>query len=63
MKQLPINRLLYLVSLACAGGIVLNIMGTVRPGLSWDPREVQICSVVKARLERGSDITYQFPDQ
>ncbi|MEE9128016.1 MAG: hypothetical protein V3U11_12835 [Planctomycetota bacterium] len=37
MKQLPINRLLYLVSLACAGGIVLNIMGTVRPGLSWNP--------------------------
>jgi len=54
--KLPINPLLYLVSLACGAGIVVNIMGTVKPRIPWDPKEAQIRSGVKAAIERGGKV-------
>ncbi len=54
--KLPINPLFYLVSLVCAGGIVLNIMGTVKPENRWDPKEVEIRKRVKELVERGGKV-------
>ncbi|MHC4514415.1 MAG: hypothetical protein ACYTGW_21555 [Planctomycetota bacterium] len=56
--KLPINPLLYLVSLACAGGIVLNIMGTVKPRTSYDPKQVEprIRDDVKKLVEQGGKV-------
>lgn len=58
--KLPINPLLYLLSLACASGIVLNIMGTVRPRWPYDrTKEAEIRKGVTALMERGSK---ELPD-
>jgi hypothetical protein len=54
--KVPINPLLYLVSLACAGGIVLNIMGTMKPRFRWDPKEVELRNQVKTLMERGGKV-------
>ncbi len=53
--KLPSNRLLYVVSLAFAGGVVLNIMGTVSPSSPWDPKEVGIRSKFKTLLKLGCE--------
>ena len=54
--KLPINPLLYLVSLACAGGIVVNIMGTMKPRIPWDPKEAAIRDNVKLLVQRGGEV-------
>lgn len=54
--KLPINPLLYLVSLACAGGIVLNIMGTLKPRVTWKSDEVEIREKFKQLVEQGNKV-------
>ena len=56
--KLPINPLLYLVSLACASGIVLNIMGTVKPQIRWDRKTVEprIRDDVKKLVDQGGKV-------
>jgi hypothetical protein len=52
--KLRIHSALYIVSLALAGGIVLNIIQTIRPGHPWHADEVQIRNTVRDLLERGA---------
>jgi hypothetical protein len=56
--KLPINPLLYLASLACAGGIVLNIMATVKPRIRWDRNTVEpkIRDDVKRLVDQGGRV-------
>ncbi len=55
--KLPINPLLYLVSLACASGIVLNIVGTVKPRIQWDRKKVErVRDDVKKLVDQGGKV-------
>ena len=61
--KLPINPFLYLVSAACAGGIVLSILGTVTPRIDYGKKkDIEIRAKLKDLVDRGGKVVPDIGD-